>query len=111
MIKVKPLETGIMQVKSTVRLVHPKTNLMTIQIGHDAHCNFPLTVELALSDGYHFLTDQIPEFNPYGVLIDDAETMTYYNMRSSSHTGMVMTYRHVPIATLAKFLNIYAEKN
>jgi hypothetical protein len=36
--------------------------------------------------------------------------MTYYNMRSEDHPGLVMTYQNVPLAALAKFLNIYAEK-
>jgi len=99
-----------MEVKSTVRLTHPRTNLMTLQIGHDAACNFPLTVECAFSNGYLFLTDVIPDFKPYAYLLDDKDRFSYYNMRGMDHDGMVMTYHHVPIALVAKFLNMYAEK-
>jgi hypothetical protein len=110
MIKVKSLEQGFMQVKSTQRLVHPKTNMITIQIGQDAQCNFPMTVEFAFSNGYDFLTDILPDFSQYAVLLDDKESMTYYNMRSKDHPGLVMTYQNVPLTALAKFLNMYAEK-
>jgi hypothetical protein len=110
MIKVKEIEKGLMEVKSTVRINHPAANLMTLQIGHDAACNFPLTVECAFSNGYWFLTDIIPDFAPYAFLLDDSKTFMYYNMRQMDHEGLVMTYHHVPIALVAKFLNIYAEK-
>lgn len=110
MIKVKPLEAGLIQVKSTQRLLHPRTNLITIQIGHDAQCNFPSTVEFAFSNGYDFLTDVIPDFSQYAVMLYDRESMTYYNMRSEDHPGLVMTYQNVPLVALAKFLNMYAEK-
>lgn len=110
MIKVRTIEKGLVEVRATVRLVHPRANMMTLQIGHDAHCNFPLTVECAFSNGYQFLTDIMPDFAPYAALIDDSETMIYYNMRGMNHNADVMTYRHVPITALAKFLNMYAEK-
>lgn len=110
MIKVIPLEVGLVQVKSTMRLTHPRTNLLTVQVGHDAYCNFPVTVEFAFSNGYAFLTDVLPDFASYAVLIDDSETMKYYNMRSESHDGRVMTYQNVPIVAFAKFVNMYAEK-
>lgn len=108
---VTPLEQGIVQVKSTQMINHPKANLLTIQIGHDAHCNFPLSVELALSNGYRFLTDVIPDFAPYAVLLDDSNTLLYYNMRSETRDGYVMTYQNVPLTALAKFLNLYAPRN
>jgi hypothetical protein len=111
MINVTVLEKGLVQVKSTMRLTHPRTNLITIQIGHDAHCNFPVSVEFALSDGYRFLTDALPDFAQYAVLLDDSESMIYYNMRNAGHDGLVMTYQHVPLAALAKFLNMYAERS
>lgn len=91
-----------------MRLVHPRADLITVQIGHDAICNFPMTVELALSRGYDFLTDALPEFAPYAVLIDDT-AMRYYNLRSQDINPLVMTYQNVPIATLAKFMHMYAE--
>lgn len=108
MLKVKPIEVGIVEVKSTLRLKHPKTDLITVHIGHNAFCNFPLTVECAFSNGYRFLTEHLPEFRQWAVLINDSEEMRYYNMRSESHEGLVMTYRDVPITALAKFLNMYA---
>lgn len=95
MIQTGLLETGKMQIKATARLNHPKTNLITIHMGHDAHCNFPFSVELAFSMGYDFLTDVIPDFASYAVL---------------DHDDRVMSYYYVPLASLAKFLNIYAEK-
>jgi hypothetical protein len=110
MIKVKPVGDGIIQVKSTMRITHPKANLITIQIGHDAHCNFPDTVECAFSNGYQFLTDIIPDFSSYAYMLDDREYMTYYNMRNKDHDGLVMTYRNVPLVALAKFINMYADK-
>lgn len=99
-----------MEVKSTYRLIHPRTDLITLQIGHDAACNFPMSVECAFSKGYSFLTDVIPDFSSYAYLLDDSERLSYYNMRSQDHDGMVMTYRFVPITALAKFLIIYGEK-
>ena len=110
MIQAKLIETGRVKVKSTARLNHPHADLITVQIGHDAHCNFPVTVEFALSKGYYFLTDALPDFAAYGTLVDDRQDMMYYNMRSETHDGLVMVYRNVPIALFAKFINIYAEK-
>ena len=110
MIRSKTIENGIIEVKSTMRIDHPKADLITIHVGHNAFCNFPSTVELALSNGYNFLTDPLPEFREWAVLIDDSEEMRYYNMRSEDHGGLVMTYRDVPIAALAKFINIYQER-
>jgi len=110
MLKVKPLEVGIVEVKSTVRITHPKANLLTVQIGQNAFCNFPVTVEIALSDGYKFLDYALPEFAQWAFLIDDNEEMKYYNMRNENHDAHVMTYRDVPITALAKFINMYAEK-
>lgn len=110
MIKTRQLDEGFVQIKSTMRLNHPKTNLITIQIGQDAQCNFPMSVECAFSNGYEFLTDVLPDFAQYAYMLDDSELMMYYNMRSENHDGHVMTYRNVPLTTLAKFLNIYAEK-
>lgn len=108
MLRVKTIETGIVEVKSTLRITHHKADLITVHIGHNAFCNFPLTVELALSNGYQFLTEPLPEFRDWAVLIDDSQEMRYYNMRSESHEGLVMTYRDVPITALAKFVNMYA---
>lgn len=108
MLRVKTIETGIVEVKSTLRIKHHKADLITVHIGHNAFCNFPLTVELALSNGYRFLTEPLPEFRDWAVLIDDSQEMRYYNMRSENHEGLVMTYRDVPITALAKFLNMYA---
>jgi hypothetical protein len=107
MLQAKPIETGIVEIKSTVRINHPQANLMTIHIGHDAHCDFPHTVELALSNGYWFLTDTVPEFAPWAVEYDDNDRFSYYNMRSADHDGILTAYFHVPLATLAKFLAIY----
>ena len=108
MIQAKLVETGRVNVKSTVRLTHPRADMLTVQIGHDAQCNFPLSVEFALSKGYYFLTESLPDFAQYGVLVDDRQSMTYYNMRSEHHDGHVMVYRNVPITVFAKFLNMYA---
>jgi len=107
MINVKPLEKGIVEIKSTMKIIHPKTDLITLQLGHNAYCNFPLTAEIALSSGYNFLDYALPEFAQWSVLIDDSNEMKYYNMRSKDHSAMVMTYRDVPITALAKFINMY----
>lgn len=95
MIQVTIIEPGKHSIKGTIRLTHPRANLMTINIGHDAHCNFPLTMEIAFSLGHAFLTDPLPDFAQWG---------------SIDHDGRVMSYYDVPIAHVAKFLNIYAEK-
>lgn len=108
MLKVRELEKGIMDVKSTLRINHPRADLITVQIGHNAYCNFPETVEIALSKGYEFLDYALPEFAQWQYLHNDQDEMKYYNMRSENHDGLVMTYRDVPIAALAKFLNIYS---
>lgn len=108
MLRVKTIETGIVEVKSTLKIKHHKADLITIHVGHNAFCNFPLTVELALSNGYEFLDYALPEFKDWAVLIDDSQEMRYYNMRNESHAGLVMTYREVPITALAKFINMYA---
>jgi hypothetical protein len=110
MIRSKTIENGIVEVKSTMRIDHHRADLITVHVGHNAYCNFPSTVELALSNGYDFLVESVPEFREWAVLIDDSEEMRYYNMRSETHSGLVMTYRNVPIAALAKFLNIYQER-
>lgn len=107
MLKVRELEKGVMDVKATLRINHPKADLITVQIGHNAYCNFPESVEIALSKGYEFLNYALPEFAQWSVLIDDSQEMKFYNMRSESHNGLVMTYRDVPLAALAKFINIY----
>lgn len=107
MIRSKTIENGIVEVKSTMKIHHPKADMITIHVGHNSFCNFPSTVELALSKGYDFLIDSLPEFREWSVLIDDSEEMRYYNMRSEDHSGLVMTYRDVPITALAKFINIY----
>lgn len=96
MIQVTTLEQGKSQIKGTIRINHPKANLMTINIGHDSHSNFPLTMELSFSIGWTFLTDPLPEFAPWGVL---------------DHDDRVMSYYYVPIANVAKFISIYAEKD
>ena len=111
MLKITPLQKGLVQVKSTQRINHPKADLITIQIGHDAECNFPESVEIAFSKGYMFLTDLIPDFSPWAVMINDAESMLYYNMRSQDQDALVLTYKNVPLTSLAKFLNMYAEKS
>jgi hypothetical protein len=109
MLKVRNVDIGIENVKATMRITHPKANLITVQIGHDAQCNFPMSVELALSSGYAFLDYAVPEFAEYGELISD-DAMMYYNMRSQDHDPMVMVYRNVPLTALAKFLHLYGEK-
>ena len=108
MLKIRNVEQGIENVKATMRLSHPRADLITVQIGHDAICNFPMSVELALSKGYDFLDYAVPELADYAVLIDDS-AMRYYNLRSQDINPLVMTYQNVPITALAKFLNIYAE--
>lgn len=108
MLKIRNVEQGIENVKATMRLKHPRADLITVQIGHDAICNFPMTVELALSKGYDFLTDAVPDLIDYAVLIDDT-AMRYYNLRSQDINPLVMTYQNVPITALAKFMHIYAE--
>jgi hypothetical protein len=89
-------DNGIATIKSTLRINHPKANLLTINIGHDAHAHFPLSVELSFSMGQTFLTDVLPDFASWAVL---------------DHDDRVMSYYYVPLATLAKFINIYAIKD
>jgi hypothetical protein len=86
---------GVATIKSTLKITHPKANLMTLHIGHDAHAQFPLSAELAFSLGNDFLIDPLPEFASWAVLDHDSRVMSYY---------------YVPLANIAKFISIYADK-
>lgn len=107
MLKIRQIEQGIVQAKATYKIHHPKADLITVQIGHDAACNFPVTVELALSNGYTFLTDVVPDFSSWSRHINDTD-MKYYNMRGQDRDASMVIYENVPLTALAKFLHIYS---
>jgi len=81
--------------RADVLLTHPQTDSVHIEIGHDAACNFPLSVVLTFFQGARWVDEPIEPFTPYAV--------------AHEISGMT-TYHHVPLHLFAHWLDEYADE-